>query len=41
MNDQFPFTEEDDVVRNPIKEAVCEGEPDDGGVETEVGEERS
>ena len=41
LNDHFPFTEEDDVIRNSIKEAVCEGEPDDGGVETEVGEEGS
>ena len=35
------YTEEDDVVRDAIEEAVRDGEERDGGVETEVGEERS
>ena len=34
-------TEEDDVIRNSIEKAVCEGEDEDRGVETEAGEERS
>ena len=34
------YTEEDDVVRDAIEEAVRDREERDGGVETEVGEER-
>jgi len=35
------YHEEDDVIRNAIEEAVCEGEDRDGGVQAEVGEEGS
>ena len=35
------YTEEDDVIRNAIEEAVCKGEDRDGGVQAEVGEEGS
>ena len=31
------YTEENDVVRDAIEEAVRDGEERDGGVETEVG----
>ena len=35
------YTEEDDVIRNAIEEAVCEGEDGDRVVQSQVGGERS